>query len=411
MPCLRALLTLVCCAIGARAADWPQWLGPNRDSTSAEKVVPWTTPPRVLWRQPVGEGHSSPVVASGKVFLHTKVTDKDEEELAAYDATTGQRLWQTAYAKDKFTTPFGNGPRGTPAVVGDRVYTFGITGVLSCFNAADGKQRWQVDTLKQFGVKNLFFGASCSPLVDGNRVIVMVGGKGAGIVAFDTETGKVAWKNLDDSASYSSPIVFGPGKDRQLVVLTGRNVVSLNPTDGSVRWLFPFVDKLFESSSTPLRAGDLLMASSITLGSVGLRLNRDKPGVTEQWKQPALTCYFATPVAVGKDHLYVVTGTNPLAFPKKAAAHLSCIETATGKELWKKDAIGKYHATLLRTGDDKLLLLDDVGNLLLLEPDPKEYRELARASVCGATWAHPALVDGRLYVRDNKDLLCIQLKP
>src|SRR5262249_35573879 len=187
------------------------------------------------------------------------------------------------------------------------------------------KLLWRVDALKEFGAKNLYFGASCSPLVEGKHVIVQVGAKGAGIVAFDTDTGKVAWKNLDDTASYSSPIIFGEGKERQVVFLTGQSVVALSPSDGTRLWHYPFVDKLFESSSTPVKTGDLLMASSITLGSVGLGLSKDKPGVVEQWKQPALTCYFATPVAVGRDHLYVVTGSNPLAF-KKAEAHLWCIE-------------------------------------------------------------------------------------
>ncbi len=404
MPRMRSLLVLFCCTLAANAGDWPQWLGPNRDGTSPEKVAPWKEPPKVLWRQPVGEGHSSPVVAEGKVVLHTKVQDRDEEEVAAYDAATGKPVWRVTYAKEKFATPFGNGPRGTPLVANGRVYTYGITGVLSCFDAADGKKRWQVDALKEFGGKNLVFGVSCSPVLVGKFVVVMVGAKGAGVVAFDAETGKVAWKSLDDPASYSSGMTLGLEKDRQLVFLTGRNVVSLNPADGSKYWEYPFADTLFESSSTPVRVGDLLVASSITRGSAGLRLaaEQGKPGFVEQWKNPALTCYFATPVPVGTDHLYVVTGTNPLAFPKKAAAHLSCVEAKTGKELWKKTGVGKYHATLLRTGDNKLLMLDDLGNLMLLDPDPKEYRELAKSRVCGDTWAHPALADGKLYVRDGK---------
>src|SRR5262249_4977618 len=157
----------------------------------------------------------------------------------------------------------GNGPRATPAVVGDRVYSFGITGVLTCFDAAKGSQVWQVDTLKKFEAKNLFFGAACSPLVEGDRVLVNVGGKGASIVAFNKDKGDVAWKSLDDGASYSSPIIFGEGKNRQVVFLTAQGVASLNPVNGARYWQFPLVDKLLESSTTPVRAGDLLLASSI----------------------------------------------------------------------------------------------------------------------------------------------------
>lgn len=404
------LALLALSAATVEAADWPQWLGPRRDGTSTEKVSPWTTAPTVVWRHAVGEGHSSPVVADGKVFLHYKVDQKEEEAVAAWDAASGKQLWVTTYTKDKFVTPFGNGPRGSPTVEAGKVYTYGITGVLACFQAADGKRLWQVDTLKEFGAKNLIFGVSCSPLVDGNRVIVQVGAKGAGIVAFDAATGKVAWKSQDDSASYSSPILVGNGSARQVVFLTGRNVLALNPENGNLLWQHPFVDKLFESSSTPVLAGETLVASSITLGSVGLKWNAGKPAVVEAWKQPALTCYFATPVAVGKDHLFVVTGSNPLAV-KRPVANLACIEVATGKELWKKANVGKYHASLLRTGDDKLLMLDDGGNLLLLEPNPQEYREQARSKVCGETWAHPALAQGRLYIRDSKELLCVQLNP
>jgi outer membrane protein assembly factor BamB len=142
---------------------------------------------------------------------------------------------------------------------------------------------------------------------------------------------------------------------------------------------------------------------------LGAQLTNDqKPEATQKWKNPALTCYFSTPVAVGKEHVFLVTGsaTNPL----RPTSHLHCIEAKSGKELWKKERVAKYHAALLRTADDKLLMLDDFGNLKLLEPNPREYRELATAKVCRPTWAHPALSDGRLYLRDDRELICLQLR-
>jgi len=406
---LRTLIAGLLCATLAKAGDWPQWLGPNRDGSSSETIAAWKEAPKVLWRQPVGEGNSSPVIANGRVFVHAKVKDKDEEQVLAFDAPTGKPLWQTVQPRAAFKSFYGNGPRATPAVRGDHLYTFGITGVLRCLAASTGKQVWEVDTLKEFGAANLLFGMSCSPLVEGNHVLVDVGGKGASVVAFDKDTGTVAWKTLDDKASYSSPIVFGQDKERQVVFLTQQGLVSLNPKDGSLFWRFPMVDLLFESSSTPVRVGDLLVASSITYGSVGLRLETKdgKPSATRLWKNDALTCYFSTPVAVGPDHVYLVTGSKPLASSPQAT--LRCIEARTGKELWLKSKVGKYHATLLRTGDQKLLLLEEAGNLVLLDPDPKEYRELARAEICGETWAHPALADGRLYVRDAQEVICLQL--
>jgi glucose dehydrogenase len=395
------------------AEDWPQWLGPRRDNSSTEKVAPWKGHLKVLWRKPAGEGHSSPVVAGGRVFIHAKIKDKNGEEIIAFDAKSGRELWRSKYERAAFTSLYGNGPRATPAVVEGRLYAFGITGVLTCLDPDSGKQIWQVDAPKAFKLNKLpIFGMACSPLVVGDRVLINVGAKGASVAAFEQDSGKVAWKGLDDPASYSSPIVFGKGAERQAEFLTGANVVSLNPADGGVFWRFPLVDKLMESSTTPIRSGDLILASSITYGSVGLRLvTKDgKPAIEQAWKNAALTSYFTTPVAIGKDHIYMVVGNLPLL--AKPHADLHCIEAKTGKTLWKREKIGTYHASLMRTGDDKLLMLTDGGDLVLLEPDAKEYRELAQAKVSGPeTWAHPALSDGRLYVRDTTELLCLQLAP
>jgi outer membrane protein assembly factor BamB len=411
MPWLRSLVALVLCGTIATAGDWPQWLGPTRDGVSPETVAPWKEPPRVIWRHSVAEGNSSPVVAAGRVFLHSKIKDQDEEEVLALDTRGGKELWRKTYPRAAFKSLYGNGPRATPAVVGDRVYTFGITGILTCWEAASGTRRWQVDTFKEFGARNLFFGVACSPLVEGGRILVNVGGRGASIVALDAERGEVAWKALDDRASYASPIVFEQGGQRQVVFLTQQGLVSLRPADGHLYWRFPFVDKLLESSSTPVRVGDYLLASAITIGSAGLRLGtkEGKPDVREVWKNEALTSYFTTPIPVGREHVYLVSATKPPALVNTAQLH--CIEVRTGQDLWQKPRrVGKYHATLLRTGDEKLLMLEEAGDLVLVDPDPKGYRELARSKVCGETWAHPALADGRLYVRDDKEIVCLELK-
>jgi outer membrane protein assembly factor BamB len=357
----------------------------------------------------VGEGNSSPIIADGRVFAFAKVRDKNEEEVVALDAKTGELVWQKAYSRAAFKSLYGNGPRATPAAYDGRIYTFGITGLLTCFQATDGKILWQIDTLERFGAKNLFFGMACSPLVHGNAVLVNVGAPGASIVAFERKTGNVLWKSQDDRASYSSPILLQDRGQEQAVFLTQKGVIGLDPNDGRLFWRFPLVDQLLESSTTPVRAGDVLMASSITYGAVGLALEKKqgKPAASQLWKNDKLTCYFSTPIAVGTEYLYVVTGTKPPAVFNQADLH--CIEAATGKELWRKPKVGTYHASLLRTGSDKLLMLEEAGNLVLLTPNPKEYSEQSRAKVCGETWAHPALADGRLYVRDNKELTCVQL--
>jgi outer membrane protein assembly factor BamB len=387
----------------ATAADWPQFLGPNRDSATAETVAPWTGEPKVLWKKPVGDAHASPVIVDGVVYAFYQPKGKNADALAAYDAKTGEQKWEKSYDREAYTPPFGKGPRGTPAVAGGKVFTLGSTGVLAAWDAKTGTVLWKVDTLKEFKVKNLFFGVSTSPTVVGDAVVVMVGGKGHGIVGFDAADGKVKWQATDDAASYSTPLVHGDGK---LVFLTGANLVGLT-AKGEKEWVYPFKDLLNESSTAPVKAGDLLIGSSVTAGTVALKfVEKDgKPAPERAWKRDKLTCYFSTPVVVGK-YLYMVNGAATLQNP---TVTLRCVEAATGEVKWERPNVGRYHAALIRTGDDKLLMLDDNGSLSLLEATEKEYKELAKSKVCGVTWAHPALVGGVVYLRDEKDLIALEM--
>jgi len=400
---MRTLFTLLLTASLAPAADWPQFLGPNRDSSSPSKIAPWKGELQPVWKKPLGEAHSSPVVANGVVYAFYKPKDKEADALAAYDAVTGEMKWDKSYEREKFAPKFGAGPRGTPSIDGDNVYTLGNTGVLACWNAKTGEIVWKVDTLKEFSAKNLFFGVSTSPTVVGNLVVVMVGGKGAGVVGFDKLTGKTVWQATDDTASYASPIVVGEGEKAALVFLTGSNVRALMPSTGKEIWVLPFVDKLLESSTTPVKLGDLYIVGSVTVGSIGVGAVGN--AAEQVWKNDKLTCYFSTPVGAG-DYAYMVNGAATL---KNASITLRCVEAKTGKIAWEKPNVGKYHAAIIRTGDNKLLMLDDKGFINLIEPDPKEYKELARSKVCGETWAHPALVKNMLYLRDDKELICLKL--
>lgn len=400
---LRTLPVLLLLTAPAVAADWPQFLGPNRDSTTPDKFPAWKDKPKEVWKKAVGEAHSSPVVANGLVYVFAKVDKKEAESLTAFDAKTGEEKWTKSYERAKFTPPFGNGPRGTPTVDGDRVFTLGSTGLLTCWDAKTGDQKWQTDTLKEFGAKNLFFGVSTSPTVVGKVVVLMVGGKGAGVVGIDKETGKAVWQSTDDRASYASPIVVGD-KNPELVFLTGDHVRSLKADLGKEVWKHPFVDALLESSTTPVKAGDLYVVGSVKSGSIGVRVKGSE--VEQVWKNEKLTCYFSTPVGVG-DYLYMVNGE--AKFPGGTLV-MRCVEAKSGKVMWEKADVGTYHAAFVKTGDGKLLLHDDKGNLKLLEPNEKEYKELASSKVCGTTWAHPAVSDGKVYLRDEKTLYCLEVK-
>jgi outer membrane protein assembly factor BamB len=392
--------------VPAPAADWPQFLGPNRDGTTPETVEPWTGPLKPLWTAPVGESHSSPVIAGGRVYAFYEPKGQNADALAAFDAASGKLLWEKSYDRPEFKPLFGNGPRSTPVVGGGKVFTLGGTGILACWDARTGDRLWKVDTLAEFKTKNLFFGVSTSPILLGpDRLAVMVGGRGAGIVAFDTATGKTAWQATDDPASYSSPVLA----NNQLIVLTGAHLLGLS-RNGEKLWAVPFRDKLNESSTTPVVAGDIVIGSSVTAGAVAVRIGEKDGRYTPEplWKNEKLSCYFSTPVVVG-EHLYMVNSTGQLLKPTIV---LRCVELKTGKVLWEKPLTARYHAAALRcgpAGKERLLLLDDNGNLALLEPNPTGYKELAKTRVCGETWAHPALVDGKLYLRDDKNLICLPL--
>ncbi len=400
---MRALPLLLLVASVAPAADWPQFLGPNRDSATPDKIPAWKEKPNEVWKKAVGEAHSSPVVANGLVYVFAKVDKKEAESLTAFDTKTGDEKWAKSYDRPKFNTPFGAGPQGTPTVDGDRVYTFGSTGLLTAWDAKTGDQKWQADTAKEFSPKKLVFGVATSPTVVGKHVIVMVGGKGAGIVGFEKDSGKVAWQATDDGASYASPIVVGDTKP-QLVFLTAAHVRGVTADLGKQVWQHKFVDAILESSTTPVRVGDLYVVGSVKSGSIGVRVKGD--GVEEVWKNEKLTCYFSTPVAIG-DYLYMVIGE--AKFPGGTLI-MRCVEAKSGTVMWEKKDVGTYHAALVKTGDGKLLLHDDKGNLKLLEPNETEYKELASSKVCGETWAHPAICDGKVYLRDNKTLYCLELK-
>jgi outer membrane protein assembly factor BamB len=408
-------VVFVCCfgAALAPAADWPQWLGPKRDGGTREVVAPWTAAPKVLWRRSVDPGFSSPVVAGGRVFLHTCVKDKEQEQVIALDAVTGKVVWQADYPRPPFKSVLGNGPRATPTVAGKHLYTMGINGVLSCFEAATGTKVWQVDLYSQFKADLPAFAVCCSPLVIGNRVLGSIGGKGRCVVALDTDTGAVQWQALDDPASTSSPVLFAGGARPRgappdVVLMTPLRVVGLSPLDGSLRWEHAMVFQPSGTSPTPIAIGDRLVASTQAHGAVAVQVSArdDQMTATPAWQNKELKSYFSSGVA-GGDLLFLVTNTiEPLP-----EAKLTCLEARTGKQLWSKANVGYFHAGVIRTGDGKLLVLSDAGELSLLEADAKGAKVVARAKVCGGTLVTPALADGRLYVRDDKELICLQLTP
>lgn len=397
----------LCAVTKAPGADWPQWLGPNRNSTTSEIVTPWTDTPNVVWKQKVTRAYSSPIVVEGVAILHSAVEGEESEEVLALKADTGEKLWSDRYPRSRYRSMFGAGPRTTPTAVDGKLVTYGITGVLSCYDIKAGKRLWQTNPYEEYKGTLPRYGVCSSPVIADGRVIVMVGGGGSAVAAYDLTTGELAWKVLDEPASSSSLVAFGRGEETDIVIQTTLRVAGLSPTDGSVKWEHPLVFQPSGVSPTPLAIGQSLIVTTQDTGTMSLLFPTGTASATPKaawWKQDA-TSYFSTGSVGPKDTVLVITNlTNPL--PR---ADITCFDVARGDQLWKKENQGYFHAGLILLGDGKVLMLSDGGSLTLAEVTREGMTPLAKSTVSGGTLTNPALSNSRLYVRDEKEILCLQL--
>jgi hypothetical protein len=410
-----SLSVLLITALPLRA-DWPQWRGRDRDGVAYGARLPtaWPEkPPAPVWKQTVGEGQSSPVVVGNKLFVLGRAPD-GKEVCWALDARSGKVLWQHAYDCDykPADKSAGQGPKSTPTVAGNRVFALGVAGMLHCLDASSGIVVWKHDLRKEFwGVEKDQWGddaywpccgAATSPLIDGERVIVSVGGKKAGtMTAFDRRSGKVLWKSpAADRSSYGSPVVATLAGVRQLVGFTGTRMVGLRPEDGRLLWGHPFEAKYEQTVLTPVVWKDLVLVGGEKKPTVALRIRRDglKLGASVAWSSDLLRITHSTPVAF-KDH---IVGLN---FRKQ----LVCVELASGKTKWGSAVSGNY-ASIVRAGGQLLVLADD-GQLFVYEADPAVVMRKARWTLTenGPTWSHLAVSGARLFVKDRTDVLCFDL--
>jgi outer membrane protein assembly factor BamB len=400
-------LTLCLCATQpGRAGDWPQFLGPTRDGVYAGSNLAAVWPkdgPPVIWRKNIGQGFSGPVVAGQQLILFHRLDDK--EVVACLDARTGEPKWSHAYPtayRDDFG--FDEGPRATPCIEHGRVYTFGAEGMLTCLNLADGSQVWQVNTKNEFHARKGFFGAACSPLVEGGAVLLNIGGpEGAGLVAFDKATGRILWKTCDDEAGYSSPVAATIHQRRYAFFFTRAGLVAVNPVDGKIQFRHPWRSTMDASvnAATPLIIDDsIFLSASYGTGAILLRV-RDN-GVEKVWSgDDILSNHYATSVFY-RGFLYGLDGRADLGTPS-----LRCVEEKTGKIRWQDDSVGA--ATVMLAGD-QLLILTEPGELLRAPATPSAFKPSDRAQIMPAgVRAYPALADGFLYARSKDKLYCVNL--
>jgi outer membrane protein assembly factor BamB len=389
--------------------DWPQWRGPRRDGLSTEEDLLTTWPPegpRVLWRAAAGEGYSSLAVAAGRVY--TLFQDGDRETVVCWDADTGREQWRFPYPA-RYVNGFGSGPRATPTVDGDRVYTVGATGLFHCLDAATGKKLWEHDLLKECGAANLPWGVSFSPLVDGDLVFTNPGGPdGRSVAAFNKHNGKLVWQALDDPAGYSSPIAVTAAGVRQVVVFTGAGLVGMAPGDGKLFWRYPWETSYGVNAATPIffraRSGErthecLFISSGYGKGCALLEVMKGEGGAPEVkmvYENNRMRNHFSSSVRLG-DHVYGLDDDR-----------LTCMEVRTGQVAWQQRGLGK--GALIAAGRH-LIVLGEAGTLALVEAAPDAYHESARFDVFqGKCWTAPALAHGRLYLRDEKEVVCLDLR-
>lgn len=412
-----AILAMVMIPVLAPASsDWPRWRGPTGDGhIPRTEAVLRTLPaePRVVWKAPAGHGSGSAVVSRGCVYYLDNRDDK--EVLCAVRSSDGKALW--AVPIDEVYADSGSppGPRGTPTVDGERVYVGSCRGEFRCLKVADGSEVWRTSFVRNFGAPPPVevgdnpgakrHGYTASPLIVGNRLYVTVGGTpDAAVVCFEKTTGEVLWRSQDDIAGHAGPVLAAIAGVRQLVCFMAEAVLGLSPEDGRLLWRLPVRSTLGRHVTTPVIVGDTVVIGSHTSGLIGIRVSRSAAGLEakQAWRDASLGVDFSSPVA--RDGYVYCIGPG---------GRLFCVDARSGARAWVQDGffrgmLDAGFASFLVAGAN-LLILAERGDLLLVRASNKECTILARTKVCGRTWCTPAYSGGRLFVRANTELVCVEV--
>ena len=445
------------------ANDWPQFLGPDRNGVSKETGLLEKFPesgPKLVWQKQIGTGYSAPSVRDGKLVLFHRVGD--EEIVECMEAGSAKTLWRYSYAS-KFQDPYGynNGPRCTPLLTETFCYTLGAEGMLTCLDLTNGKLVWQRNTAREWDIPEAFFGVGSTPVIEGDLLIVMIGGQpNSGVVGLDAKTGKtiwesvgeknwsgkpmlgwtdpyqqrvpgekfslarkadeemkVTWKAYDKQASYSTPVLATVNGKRRLFCLMRQGLVMLDPKTGAVDDSFWYRARIEESvnAANPVVIKDKVLISSsyYRTGSVLLKVNSDQK-FEELWRSLVMEIHFTTPI-YHDGYLYAFSGRN------EPDARFRCVEFETGKLMWDRDEHWPPHSTPQPNvygrgsailADGKLIVLGEGGLLGLFNVNPKKPEEISRWQVPQLhypTWAAPVLANKKLYLRSEDHLVCLEM--
>lgn len=395
------IVALLLVGVSPARADWPQWLGPDRTGMSTETGFLKTWPkngPEVLWKKNLGVGFSGISVVDGRVF--TMFAKGDDEFVVCLNEASGEEIWRFRTGGMYEEWQGGDGPRSQPTVDGDRVYVLGAEGRLYALNVGNGEAIWSVNLVDGLGGRLPRFGFSTSPLVEGDFLYLEAATRNGTFLALRRDDGKVAWASQNDVASYSSPIAVDLAGARQVIYFSGDALVGLSPADGSLYWRYPWKTSYDLNIATPIFVppDQIFISSGYDHGAALLRIQAGGGGfsVTRVWESRRMKNHFGTSVLVG-DYLYGFDN-----------AILKCIEAQTGKEQWKHRGYGKG---ALMFADGHLLLLSDSGRLALAKATPDGFEEKAGAQVLsGRSWTMPTLANGRVFVRDMRKIVCLDLR-
>jgi len=391
-----------------RPTDSPSFRGPAGDGVApGVTLVDWeTSPPSIQWTYPVGNGHAGFAVAGNSII--TLEQDADNEMVACYDRDTGKPRWFYRYqAKFAQSEPMGGtGPRTTPVIVDNDVYTLGGSGDLLCIDSKSGKPKWQVNILADNGATNLEWGMSGSPVVSGNKIIVNPGVNPAksvnqAVAAYDRTTGKKIWAEGLSGAAYASPQVVTLSGKPQVLVFDSKGLGGYDLDTGSELWRFPWKTSMNMNSAQPVLTGPdtLFVSSELSNGGAVIRVTQENGSwkTESKWNNRKIYARFCSPLYYN-DHIYGIAG-----------GHLVCLNATTGKEAWTDGDFGD--GQILRAGD-KLVISDGRGKVKQVAADPAEYRELGTVDVFkDRTWNVPALAGNQLFIRNHRDMACLKLAP
>jgi outer membrane protein assembly factor BamB len=382
----------------AAAQDWPQWRGPNRDggATGFTEPAAWPDTLKQQWKVEIGLGYATPLLVGNRLYTFTR--QGTEEVLQALDPATGKSVWRTAYAAPfevfAATARHGAGPKSTPTFANGRIFTFGMSSIVTAFDAATGRQLWQ----KPKPAQQPMFHTAMSPIVDGDRVIIHVGGPGdTGLVAYDVATGAERWKWQGDSPAYGSPIIATLAGTRQIVLFTNQYLVGVSAADGQLLWRRPFTTPSNTTSQTPIIHKDAVIQAGRENGFTAFRVVRDNNAYSTEnmWKNDEVSVHMSNSVVID-NVLYGLSHIN--------SGQYFGLDLDSGQVLWKSDPRQAENAAIVKAGTTLFLLQND-AKLLVMKANRSSFSPLKRYEVAmGETWTQPVVSGNRIFVKDVSNL-------